>query len=203
MLIAMWRRGKPSFWIAAAIFGATVLQLAVATFVSGLPQFEGKAFGSRLIAYPVMMLVVPVSWFVLARRKENVAIVDWTAVAFLMAPFLVDVTGNTGDLYDSLYWWDDANHLFNWFLLCTGVGLMLTHVSDLRRWELAWMVGGIGALLAILWELAEWYTFIRHGTELGTAYQDTLGDLALGTFGGLIAGAMVARRAKPLRSAEN
>lgn len=52
---------------------------------------------------------------------------------------------------------------------------------------------GIGAVLAIGWELAEWYAFIRNGTELGTAYQDTLGDEALGTFGAALAGAVVAR----------
>ena len=34
------------------------------------------------------------------------------------------------------------------------------------RWALGLLVAGIGALLAIAWELAEWYAFIRHGTEL-------------------------------------
>ena len=46
-------------------------------------------------------------------------------------------------------------------------------------------------MLAIGWELAEWYTFIRHGTELDTAYTDTLGDEALGTLGGILAGSLV------------
>ena len=32
---------------------------------------------------------------------------------------------------------------------------------------------------AILWEFAEYLTFIRHSHELATAYTDTLGDLAL------------------------
>jgi hypothetical protein len=51
-------------------------------------------------------------------------------------------------------------------------------------------------VLAIGWELGEWYTFIRHGTELDTAYQDTLGDEALGTLGALVAG-LVLRRPRP------
>lgn len=50
--------------------------------------------------------------------------------------------------------------------------------------------------MAILWELAEWYTFIRNGTELETAYEDTLGDMALGTLGALIAGLVIAWRAR-------
>ena len=49
-------------------------------------------------------------------------------------------------------------------------------------------VTGLGAVLAIGWELGEWYTFIRHGTELDTAYEDTLGDLTLGTLGAFVAG---------------
>ena len=86
----MKRDRQSGFYFAIAIFGATVLQLAVATFASGLPQFEGKAFGSRLVAYPLMMLIVPVTWGLLARNRGDIAPVDWAAVAFLMAPFLVD-----------------------------------------------------------------------------------------------------------------
>lgn len=184
------RLGK---YVAIGIVALTTLQLAVATFVSGIPQFEGKAFGSRLIAYPLMMLAVPAVWKILASKNERVVPIDWAAIAFLWAPFLVDVSGNSADLYDSVVWWDDANHFFNWFLLGIGSGLILRHVKELHPWVLAWMVTGLGALLAILWELAEWYTFIRHGTELDTAYEDTLGDMALGTLGALIAGLMIAR----------
>lgn len=176
-----------------AILALTVIQLAVATLVSGLPQFEGKAFGSRLAAYPAMMLAVPVAWALLRRKSDRIVPIDWGAVAFLMTPFLIDITGNTADFYDSIYWWDDANHLVNWFLLSMGVGLILRHARDLRPWELAFMVTGFGAFLAILWELAEWYTFIRHGTEKATAYEDTLGDMALGTLGAFIAGLVIAR----------
>ena len=121
-----------------------------------------------------------------------------------MAPFLIDVTGNTADLYDSVVWWDDANHFVNWFLLCAGLGLLVARTEVAPRWALAMLIAGIGALLAIGWELGEWYTFIRHGTELGTAYEDTLGDEVLGTLGGALAGLLVAWRSRPatvLRSA--
>ena len=46
-------------------------------------------------------------------------------------------------------------------------------------------------MLALGWELGEWWTFIRHGTEIETAYEDTLGDMALGTLGALVAGFVV------------
>ncbi len=60
-------------------------------------------------------------------------------------------------------------------------------------------MAGIGALLAIAWELAEWNAFIRHGTELDTAYEDTLGDLALGTLGSWCAGFVVLARRRRTR----
>jgi hypothetical protein len=170
---------------------ATVIQLVVATIATDLPQFAGKAFGARLIAYPVMMLLVPLAWELYRRRSGSSASLPWPGVALIMAPFLVDVTGNTLNLYNSVSWWDDANHFVNWFLLCAGIGVLLVRGRITPLWALGILVTGIGAVLAIAWELAEWYTFIRHGTELDTAYEDTLGDEALGTLGGAFAGLLV------------
>jgi hypothetical protein len=175
-----------------------MLQLAVATAVPDLPQFAGKGFAARLFAYPVMMLVVPVLWWLLVGRRgagparERLRRAPWIAFAWIMLPFLVDVTGNTLDLYDSIEWWDDANHLVNWFFLSLGVGLLLRGRASGRPWELLVMIGGLGAVMAIGWEIGEYFAFIRGGTELDTAYQDTLGDLTLGTLGGVAAGVVVA-----------
>ncbi len=178
--------------VATTLFVLTVGQLAVATFVPGLPQFEGKAFGSRLVAYPLLMAAPVLVWLLIALRRGSRSPLPWPAFAFLAAPFLVDVTGNTLDLYDTVDWWDDANHFANWLLLGLGVGLMLRRAEVRPTWVLGVAVAGIGAVLAILWELAEWWTFIRHGTELDTAYLDTLGDEALGMLGAAVAGADLA-----------
>jgi hypothetical protein len=40
---------------------------------------------------------------------------------------------------------------------------------------------------AVLWEFIEYETFIKHSKELKTAYTDTLGDLALGLSGSIVA----------------
>lgn len=56
---------------------------------------------------------------------------------------------------------------------------------------------GFGAVAAILWELGEYFAFIRGSNELATAYTDTLGDEALGLTGATLAAltvALVARR---------
>ena len=64
--------------------------------------------------------------------------------------------------------------------------------TNLGRWPLFGLCVGFGATTAILWELLEYVTFIRHSPELKTAYHDTLGDLALGLLGSIVAGAGVA-----------
>jgi len=179
------------------IFVLTVGQLLVATVAGdNLEQFAGKGFGARLIAYPLLMLVVPALWLLRRRQTtEGVGDVPWTAFALVMSPFLVDVTGNTLNLYDTLVWWDDANHFVNWALLCGGLGLLLSRVDWSPRWALVVAVVGLGSVLALCWELGEWYTFIRHGTEIETAYEDTLADQTLGTLGALVAGLLVGRMA--------
>ena len=64
------------------------------------------------------------------------------------------------------------------------------------------MVTGLGAILAICWEVGEWYTFIRLGTELEGAYEDTLGDELLGLVGGFVAALFVAWRSRTALGAE-
>ena len=177
---------------------ATVGQLAVAEWWPGIERFADKAFGARLLAYPALMLLAPALWWLVVRRRDRWAAPPYAAFTLIMLPFLIDVTGNSLDLYDTLEWWDDANHYVKCLLLLAGLGLLLAR--DVRPdWALLVLVTGLGAILAIGWEVGEWFTFIRHGTELDTAYQDTLGDLTLGTLGSLTAGLILfrARRARP------
>ncbi|RNL80301.1 hypothetical protein EFL95_04870 [Nocardioides marmorisolisilvae] len=171
----------------------TVVQLAVAEWWPGIDRFADKAFGARLISYPLLMLIAPALWWVASRRRRQSEAPPYGAFSLIMLPFLIDVSGNSADLYDAIGWWDDLNHLVNWFFLLSGIGLLIGR-SVRPTWALALLVTGLGAVLAIGWELGEWYTFIRHGTELDTAYEDTLGDLTLGTLGASVAGLVVARR---------
>jgi hypothetical protein len=183
------RRSCPA-WLPALVLFATVAQLAVAEWWPGIDRFADKAFGARLVAYPLLMLVVPAIWWLVVRRRDPTTPVPYAAFTLIMLPFLIDVTGNSLDLYDSVVWWDDFNHYVNWLLLLWGIGLLIT--DDVRPdWAIVLLLMGLGAILAIGWELGEWYTFIRHGTEIDTAYEDTLGDLSLGTLGALCAGLLL------------
>jgi len=177
---------RPLVWLDVVFKVALVGLLAFGAF-SGLEQFEGKAFGWRLATYPIAAVIVPVGWRLAGRPEPYPYALD----AFVVAPFLVDVVGNTLDLYDSISWWDDLNHFVNWGLLSLGVGQLLVRLQ-LPRLEMLVLIVGVGATAAILWELAEYFAFIRHSSELDTAYTDTLGDMALGLGGATVAAVVTA-----------
>jgi hypothetical protein len=181
------RRGFLAIDVAVKL--ATVGLLAWAVLSPDLPQFQGKAFAGRAIAYPVALLAVPILWWLLARHRMPFPVL---ADILIGLPFLIDVAGNALNLYDTIEWWDDLNHLVNWALHTAAVGLLLRSGTWTPSTRIAlafcWAV-----TTAVLWELAEYVTFVPKSPEAATAYADTLLDLALGMLGGLIAAIVVAR----------
>ncbi|MEO8851009.1 MAG: hypothetical protein ABI360_04690 [Allobranchiibius sp.] len=178
-------------WVYVAILLLTTIQLAIGAF-GGLSQFADKGFGYRLVVYPVLMLLVPAIWW-LRHRQALLRDLPWIAFSLIGAPFLIDVSGNTVGLYDSVDVWDNVNHFFNWALLLGGIGMLIARLEVRPRWVLVAVITGLGSILAVVWEIGEWWTFIRRGTELDGAYEDTLSDELLGTLGALAAALVVER----------
>ncbi len=187
------RKPSTAFWVNFSVKAALICLLAFGVF-SGLQQFEGKAFLWRLATYPIAALVIPVIWAAFGRR----AAYPYAADVLLTLPFLVDTVGNASDLYDTIWWWDDANHFINWALLSGAIGVLAWR-NRIGRWETLAFVVGFGAVTTILWEIAEYFAFIRNSPELITAYSDTLGDLALGLIGSVSAGLAAALAPRPHR----
>jgi hypothetical protein len=182
---------RPALAVDLAVKAALVALLLFGTF-SGLERFEGKAFGGRALVYPISALIVPVAWWLVARRRERKPEYPYALDILIVLPFLIDTAGNALDLYDTIDWWDDANHFVNWFILTAAFGQLLVRLPIGRLNAFALGVG-FGAVTAVLWEFAEYVTFIRNSSELDTAYTDTLGDLALGLGGSVAAAALTAR----------
>ena len=178
--------GRAVLFLDVAVKVALIALLLHAVANPDLPQYSGKAMLGRALTYPIAALLVPVVWGLRFRDRPYPADVD----LLLTAPFLIDVAGNALDLYDSIEWWDDANHFFNWMLVTAAAALVLRS-SGLGRLTCFGLAVGFAALTAIAWELAEYLTFIRFSSELATAYTDTLGDLTLGTLGGALGAAIV------------
>jgi len=191
---------RPSGWVLLTVdIGikvALVALLGLALAFPDLPQFAGKAMQGRVLTYGLAMLLVPALWFLRFRRHPYPVAID----ILITLPFFIDVAGNALDLYDTVEWWDDANHFVNWALMTGGVALALAFLplGRLNRFGLAL---GYAALSAVAWELIEYVTFIKDSPELATAYTDTLLDEILGTMGGAVAAGLVAwlvpPRAKP------
>jgi hypothetical protein len=172
----------------------TVVLLLWAVLNPDLPQFQDKAFTGRAVVYPAVLLLIPLGWWVFGYRTMAF---PFAADIMFGLPFLIDVSGNALNLYDTIEWWDDANHLVNWGLHTAAVGLLLRYAewSWLIRAALAF---GYAVTTAVLWEFAEYVTFIPDSPEAASAYADTLLDLALGMLGGLFA-AIVTSRMRAIR----
>ena len=184
--------GQPSrtgLAIDLAVKASTIGLLAWAILSPDLPQFQGKAFTGRAIAYPIALLIVPVGWWLFGRSRIPFPLLPDILVGL---PFVIDVAGNALNLYDTVESWDDVNHLVNWGLHTAGIGLLLryTVAGPGIRAALAF---GWAVTSAVLWEFAEYVTFVPGSSEAVTAYADTLGDIGLGMLGGLIAAILTAR----------
>ncbi|MBA2569402.1 MAG: hypothetical protein H0V11_08660 [Actinobacteria bacterium] len=165
-----------------AVKGALIALLLFAVF-SGAHQFQGKAMEGRALTYPLAALIVPLGWWLWGRRDSR--LYPYALDIFLVLPFLIDTAGNALDLYDTIDWWDDFNHLLNWGLLTAACGQLLLRYP-LGRLNVVSLAIGFGAVTALLWEIGEYYTFIRGGPEEQTAYTDTLGDMTLGLVGSVV-----------------
>lgn len=157
-------------------------------------RFADKAMVARAVLYPVLVALVPLVWWWRARpaRRQDRPRPDYPgAAAFLFPlPFLIDILGNTFDLYDRVDHFDDACHFANWALMCSALGVLLLRRRDLPAWAVGGLCVGFGAAVAIAWEIGEYQTFILDTPEASTAYRDTIGDLALGLSGSVTAGVM-------------
>jgi hypothetical protein len=170
-------------WVVKA---ATVAMLIFAATHSDWDRFAGKAFTGRSIAYPPALLIVPAVWLIRSRRRR-----PYPALADLLVslPFAVDVAGNVADAYDRYDRFDDLCHFVNWAMLMGALAVTLPRTLP-PAVQLG-LVAGLGSTTALGWEIMEYYAFIRHGTELDTAYTDTLGDLTLSTLGAACSGLFV------------
>jgi hypothetical protein len=175
-------RPRFALWLDVGLKSALLVLLLVAVAWPDIPRFEGKAMAARAFAYPLAVLVVPFGWWLVSRHRP--APYPYAIDILWTLPFLIDTAGNAADLYDSIDWWDDLTHFVNWVILVAAFGQLLLRLP-LDRLTTGALAVGFGAVTAILWEFAEYATFIRNSPERATAYTDTLGDLALGLSGSI------------------
>lgn len=144
---------------------------------------RGKAAGLRSVAYPMLAFTVPVVWYAFWRERVSF---PWVADLLVTITCFTDVLGNRMDLYDSVVWFDDWMHFMNTGLLTAAVILLTLHRNASFGATLERALA-FGVTSALGWEIAECFAFISDSSERQGAYTDTLGDLALGSLGAIIA----------------
>jgi hypothetical protein len=117
-------------WLLAVDIGVKLALVGLLIFAVArpdLPQFSGKAMTARAIAYPLALIVVPVAWWFVRRSRP----VPYPYVLDMLVglPSLIDTAGNALNLYDTIGWWDDANHFVNWAILVAGFGQLLVRLA--------------------------------------------------------------------------
>lgn len=100
------------------------------------------------------------------------------------------------DLYLTARWWDIPMHF-----LTNGIWAALLYVA-LVRFEViadaatlprpllsaAVMTTALGLSIAVFWELFEWFSHTFIDSEVFVGYRDSIGDMAVGGLGSLLAG---------------
>jgi glycopeptide antibiotics resistance protein len=163
-----------------------------AVVYADLAQYQHKGMGYRLVLYPIAAALVPTIWLLRQHRptathRRYPHLLD----LFIVLPFLLDTFGNAANLYDTVTWFDDVMHVLTWIPLVVAFGLLLRY-WPLGRFVTAALTIGFGALTHILWEIAEYLTFVADSpTESASAYRDTIGDLATSLLGSIIGATLV------------
>jgi hypothetical protein len=167
--------------------GTMLLLLVMATINPEWGNLEGKGANARTVGYSVLAFSVPAIWFFFWRERASF---PWVADLLVTVTCFSDTLGNRLDLYDLIWWFDDWMHLVNTGLLAAAFILLTLHRSaTLGRTIERALAFGVTAALA--WEIAEYFAFVSKSSERAGAYDDTLGDLALGTLGVVMAAMIV------------
>lgn len=131
------------------------------------------------------------------------------APRFLAFPAPADITvsvtlliaawSNVFDLYTRIPNWDLLVHFFCTAVLAAGVYVLLLRsgtVADPRTRLAAARVGvllttALGLALSAVWEMVEWLGFVFITPDISVTYIDTIGDMAAGGIGSVVAGIVV------------
>lgn len=105
---------------------------------------------------------------------------------------LVNAAGFVWDLYQKLWWFDEAVHLYTLFALTLLLGTvgrrsLLTGARDHRLLAIL-AVASFGVAIGALWEIAEWgYDRFTPGNSI-KGKRDTIIDMIMDSIGAVIAG---------------
>jgi hypothetical protein len=152
----------------------------------GSSHFAGKAMGIRAALYPAVTLLIPIVWLASGRPAPYPVIAD----VALAVPFIVDAGANVLGLF-AIPQFDAIPHASGWFFLCVAFGLAVAPLAGNPLIGFG-LVLGFGAVIDILWEVAEFALMKSGSSGLQLTYENTIQDLVMSLTGAAIAAVVVA-----------
>lgn len=152
----------------------------------GSSHFAGKAMGIRAAAYPATTLLIPALWLLSGRPSPYPYLAD---IAFAL-PFAVDAGANVLGLF-AIPRFDAIPHVSGWFFLSIAFGLGVAPLVE-HRWIAFALVLGLGAVVDILWEVAEFALMKSGASGLQLTYENTIQDLVMSLIGAALGALVVA-----------
>ena len=166
--------------VKAAVVGFSAYPLAR----PGSSHFAGKALGVRALLYPAVTLLIPLVWLLAGRPGPYPFLADIA----LGLPFAVDAGSNVFGLF-AIHGYDAIPHSSGWFFLSIAFGQAVAPLVP-ERWILFGLVLGFGAVIDILWEVAEFAMMKSGASGLELTYENTIQDLVMSLSGAAV-GAIV------------
>lgn len=169
---------------------------------------EWVADGLRVLG--VLGVVVAAIWF----TPTDAGILAFTLPALVGARFIgvppafdiafsvtvqIAAWSNVVDLYRTVEWWDVVVHLVCTAVLTAMLYELLARLDVvpglgapmLKRRTVIVAFTCVGLAISALWEMVEWIGFVGITDDIFVEYHDTIGDMAVGGLGSLIAGIVV------------
>jgi hypothetical protein len=174
---------------AVAVLASKALVIALSVYPllrPGSSHFAGKAMGIRAVLYPAVTLVIPLVWLGSGRPAPYPVVAD----VALAVPFIVDAGANVLGLF-AVRGFDAIPHASGWFFLCVAFGLAIAPLAG-QPWIAFGLVLGFGAVMDILWEVAEFALMKSGSSGLQLTYENTIQDLVMSLTGAAIGAAVVA-----------
>ena len=169
---------------------ASIGAKALATALSWIPlvdpersSFRGKAMGIRAAGYPAFTLALPAAWLAAGRPQPY----PWRADLALSGPLVVDAGGNVLGLFSKHEHFDRISHGLGWTFVALAAGDAIRPVARHAGLTLVAAVG-VGAIVAVAWEIGEFAAWKSGSSGLDLTYEDTIDDLVFGLLGS-VAGA--------------
>lgn len=175
------------------------------------PNTPGLVLGDAVRLIGLLSVAVAALWW----GPTDAGILAFTFPGLLFARFLglhpaadvfagltllIAAWSNVFDLYTSIPWWDIPLHVFGTAVLAAMAYIAAAQwgiVPDAaapttRSIGVVVITVSFGLALSVLWEMVEWLGFTFISDQIFVAYADTIGDMAFGGLGAIVAGVAVA-----------